>query len=116
MTEAACRHPYGNGHRHFCRCHELMGNDFCFLPIDRCLDRASRKFKIEALALGGIQSVPGVWREVPCPKCLRSYAHSGYGVVCPQDDCHYSCRPSVGPDRRSGWERLKDWATQRGIA
>lgn len=35
----ACRHPYGPIHdsEWVCLCHERMGNDFYFLPSDRCL-------------------------------------------------------------------------------
>lgn len=31
----ACKYPYDN-----CRCYARMGNDFWFLPADRCLDDA----------------------------------------------------------------------------
>jgi len=37
MTAKTCTYPYDN-----CRCYKRMGNDFWFLPADRCLDDAPK--------------------------------------------------------------------------
>jgi hypothetical protein len=32
-----CKEKYPENSEYFCKCHEKMGNDFWFLPLDRCL-------------------------------------------------------------------------------
>lgn len=38
-----CRAPNGPDHRYQCRCHELLGGDFGFLPTGSCLGEVSIK-------------------------------------------------------------------------
>jgi hypothetical protein len=46
IYKRACNHPHVSTAEYVCRCHQKMGNDFYFLPADRCLHEPDPKGRV----------------------------------------------------------------------
>ena len=72
-----CKYPYTD-----CKCFERMGNDFWFLPVERCLYERERAMGVEVFCSLGADCICNDARGKPDPEC-KHYRRTSHGSEVP---------------------------------